>query len=282
MGKTNKSIINQAKKYKLIKGIPSYVKDDMYVKNFSHEWSIHKQTQLDNTTFKESEKNFNLRFGLKKIFWKDKFVLDAGVGIGRYAQIALKYNAIVHGVDLSNSVYEAKQNLKNFKNFYVYQADLSKLPFKKSSFDIIYSFGVLHHTPNPNKNFFELIKYLKKGGLICITVYDKSGMYHTSRYIRKLTTKINPKLLYLLTTIYTIIFYLPYRFLGIRYSLLGRLIPISLSNKLGEAILDTYDCYSPKHQYTFDVYEVFEWFKEAGLHKIEIKPQPVTILGYKK
>ena len=49
MGKTNKSIINQAKKYKLIKGIPSYVKDDMYVKNFSHEWSIHKQTQLDNS-----------------------------------------------------------------------------------------------------------------------------------------------------------------------------------------------------------------------------------------
>ena len=50
---------------------------------------------------------------------------------------------------------------------------------------------------------------------------------------------------------------------------------------MGETILDTYDCYSPKHQYTYDVYEVFEWFKEAGLHKIEIKPR-MFILGYKK
>ncbi len=282
MGRSSKSIIKNSKKYRLIDGIKRYVQADKYVKNFSYEWSIHKTTQLDNEYFNDSENNFNKRFGLKKSFWKNKNVLDVGVGVGRYAQVALKYGANVYGIDLSLSVEEAKKNLIKYKNFEVIQADITDLPFNNYSFDVIYSFGVLHHTPKPKEYFSKLIKLLKKDGMICITVYDKSGMYHTSRYVRKITTKINPKILYFLTTLYTLLFYIPYRFLGLRYTLIGRLIPISLSNKLSESILDTYDCYSPKYQNAYDVHEIFRWFEDAGLKNIRVMPQPVTILGYKK
>ena len=224
---------------------------------------------------------FLLRFGLPESFFKGKHVLDAGVGVGRYAQVALEAGAQVWGIDLSFSIDVARNNLKAYKNAYFAQADIFKLPFKKESFDVIYSFGVLHHTPNPREAFMELLKYLKPGGLICISVYPDYGMYHTCRYFRKITIRIPKKALYFITTIMTLLLYFPYRYLGFRHGILGRFVPISLSDSLAEAILDTYDCYSPRYQFTHSCYEIFQWFKQAGLYDIEIRPQPVTVLGYK-
>jgi len=88
-------------------------------------------------------------------------------------------------------------------------------------------------------------------------------------------------MLYALTTAITLGFYIPYRYFGFRYGILGRFMPISLSDSVREAILDTFDCYSPKYQFTYADYEVFQWFKENGLCNIEVRPQPVTVLGYK-
>jgi len=263
------------------KGIPRFVDSDKYVKNFSLEWNIHKTTQIDSVKYKESEKNFHERFGLPRSFWKGKKVLDVGVGVGRYAKVALDADAEVCGIDLSYAVDVAKENLKNYDKISLCQADIFSLPFDDQSFDVIYSFGVLHHTPDPQNAFRSLLRYLKPGGVICLTLYENHGMYHTSRYLRKLTTSINPKLLYLITLFYLLIMYLPYKYFGLRYGVLGRFAPISLSNNFSEAILDTYDCYSPKYQHTYSDFDVFSWFKEVGLQKIEVRPQPVTILGYK-
>jgi SAM-dependent methyltransferase len=136
---------------------------------------------------------------------------------------------------------------------------------------------VLHHTPDPRKAFEGLLKFLKPGGVICLALYIDYGMYHNSLLVRKLTTRLPPAVLYPLTTAATLLLYLPYRFLGLRLAW----FPISLSPFLKEAILDTYDCYSPKYQFTYGVDEVFAWFKEAGLRDIEPRPQPVTVLGWK-
>ena len=251
------------------------------VDNFSFEWNIHKKTQLDSNGYNSSEKNFNIRFGLPKKFWKNKKVLDVGCGTGRYAQIPLKYGAVVTGIDLSSSIQIAKKNLENYKRIELLEADLFSPPLKKNYYDVIYSFGVLHHTNDPEKAFKGLLKYLKPGGIICITLYHKYGMYHTSRYLRTITTKLNPKLLYTLVCFFVTILYLPYRFLGFRYGILGRIMPISLSSNFYEAILDTFDCYSPKYQFTYEIHEVYNWFKHSNMKEIAVRPQDITILGKK-
>jgi len=268
-----------SKEFSITNGVPRFVLDDKYVGNFSFEWKIHRSTQIDDGEFTDSAEFFNLRFGKDKEFWTDKKVLDVGVGVGRYAKVALDMGAKVVGVDLSYSIDVAGENLSGYENYEGVQADLFELPFADESFDVIYSFGVLHHTPDPRIAFEGLLRLLKPGGTICITVYEDRGMYHSSRYLRKLTTKLPPAILYPLCVVYTSIMYVPYRYLGFRYGFFGRFAPISLSSSFKEAILDTFDCYSPQYQFTYSDYDIFRWYKENKLNDIEIRPQPVTVSG---
>ncbi|MDC0120687.1 class I SAM-dependent methyltransferase [Amylibacter sp.] len=259
--------------------IPRFAKDD-YVSNFGFEWNIHKNTQMDDKHSNESQKHFEVRFEGHLDKFKDAKVLDVGVGVGRYAQIASKLGAKVVGIDLSSSVDVAKKNLSE-SDVEIVQADTFNLPFAKQSFDIIYSFGVLHHTPNPRLAFSKLVSLLKPGGTLCITVYEKGSMYHTSRYVRKITKRLPNQFLYLLCLVYVLLMYIPYKYMGLRYGLLGKLLPISLSSNLFEAILDTFDCYSPSYQFTYKESEIYQWFKSEGLQNIELKSEPVTVLGTK-
>ena len=269
-------------KFPVVNGISRFVKSDHYVGNFSFEWNIHRKTQIDTADQRNSEAAFYLRFGLQPDYFKGKKVLDVGVGAGRYADVALRAGAEVWGIDLSFSVEAARENLSKFdEQISLAQADLFNPPFAPETFDVIYSFGVLHHTPDPPAAFDGLVKLLKPGGIICITTYTDYGMYFTSQYARKFTTRLPARMLYPLTTIYTLLLYVPYKYLGFRHGILGRVLPISLSASIGEAILDTYDCYSPKYQFCYPVHEVFGWFKKNGLEGIEARPQPTTVLGRK-
>lgn len=259
--------------------IPRFEEDD-YVENFGFEWSIHQNTQIDNDYRKESKKHFELRFDGHLNKFKNAKVLDVGVGVGRYAKIAELWGAHVVGVDLSSSIDIAKKNL-NMSKTTLLQASVFNLPFAPNSFDIIYSFGVLHHTPNPRLAMSKLVSLLKPGGILCITVYEKGSMYYTSRYARNVTTKLPNLLLYSLCILYVTLMYIPYKYLGLRFGLLGRLLPISLSNNFFEAILDTFDCYSPTYQFTYRESEIYRWFKEEKLKNVEFKDEPVTLLGEK-
>lgn len=281
-GQTHYACENCGSIYPVRKGIPRFVGNDGYVGNFSFEWNIHRRTQIDDGDRRTSAEAFYLRFGKGPEFFRGKKVLDAGIGAGRYADVALRAGAEVWGVDLSFAVETAQENLAHYApRIHVAQADLFRLPFAHNTFDVIYSFGVLHHTPDPRAGFEALVKLLRPGGVICITLYSTNGMYHTSRYLRKATSRMPAPVLYALSTAFTVAMYVPYRYLGFRYGILGRIAPISLSGKLSEAILDTFDCYSPKYQFCYDDHEVFQWFKESGLREIEVRPHPVTILGYK-
>ncbi len=55
------------------------------------------------------------------------------------------------------------------------RADLLNLPFEAESFDLIYSLGVLDHTPDPRASFLALARLLKPGGRIVIWVYGASA-----------------------------------------------------------------------------------------------------------
>jgi ubiquinone/menaquinone biosynthesis C-methylase UbiE len=108
--------------------------------------------------------------------WKGKKVLEIGCGIGTDTMNFARAGADVTAVDLSQaSVDLAKKRaevfgLKNIK-FYVGNAEeLSKfVPVEK--YDLIYSFGVIHHTPTPENVISEMKKYSNPGTVVKVMVY---------------------------------------------------------------------------------------------------------------
>lgn len=105
-----------------------------------------------------------------------KSVLEIGVGAGADFQNWCGSAAQVTGVDLTeraialtserlslNSIPAGRYSLRT--------ADAENLPFADSSFDLIYSWGVLHHSPNTYRAFQEAFRVLKPGGSLKAMIY---------------------------------------------------------------------------------------------------------------
>jgi 2-polyprenyl-3-methyl-5-hydroxy-6-metoxy-1,4-benzoquinol methylase len=111
--------------------------------------------------------------------WKDKKVLEIGCGIGTDSISFLKNGAHLTAVDLSE---ESIKIAKERSSLYGFQTDilfadaenLSKY-LKPTTFDLIYSFGVLHHTPNPINSFKEITKYMNKESELRMMLYHKGA-----------------------------------------------------------------------------------------------------------
>ena len=262
--------------------IPRFVRGDGYTRSFSFEWNIHAKTQLDSASgLKRSEEQFQERLDVPLEWLKGKLVLDTGCGSGRYAEIAAKNGAEVIGIDLSDSVDAARKNLRQWSNVHLIQADLFSLPFAPETFDFIYSFGVLHHTPDCAAAFRQLPRLLKPGGKLSIFVYSSynKAIVYSSAIWRSLTTRMPMRLLYYLCFI-AVPLYFVYRIPLIGH--IGRAVfVIPMIPNWRWRVLDTFDWYSPRYQSKHTHWEVFHWFEDEGLTDVKVLPGEVTMIGRK-
>src|SRR2546428_2138705 len=121
-------------------------------------------------------------------FFQGKKVLDAGCGNGRFAYHAARSGAEVWAIDLGPAIEVARRNTEPAGKVQVIQADLHHPPFALESFDFIYSIGVLHHLPNPEAAFQNLLRYLKPGGEIQIYLYWKPERQPINRALLAIVT----------------------------------------------------------------------------------------------
>lgn len=117
--------------------------------------------------------------------WKGQRVLEIGVGMGAdYIRFA-KVGAKAIGVELSlRSLELARQNAEtNQVTPLLLNADTESLPFGDCSFDLVYSWGVLHHTPDTERALHEVYRVLKPGGECRAMLYHRRSLVALQCYL---------------------------------------------------------------------------------------------------
>jgi SAM-dependent methyltransferase len=109
--------------------------------------------------------------------WKGKKVLEVGCGIGTDATNFARAGAELTAVELSGESLELCQ--RRFEVFGLkarfYQANVEELStvVPREQYDLVYSFGVIHHTPNPRRAIEELMKYVGPTSELRLMLYAK-------------------------------------------------------------------------------------------------------------
>jgi 2-polyprenyl-3-methyl-5-hydroxy-6-metoxy-1,4-benzoquinol methylase len=111
--------------------------------------------------------------------WKGKKVLEIGCGIGTAGIIFARNGADYTGVELSEKSLEiTKQRFKLYGyhgNFYLGNAEelSSFLPYQE--FDLVYSFGVLHHMLRPGQAVKQIYRFMHKESILKIMLYAQNS-----------------------------------------------------------------------------------------------------------
>ncbi len=133
-------------------------------------------------------------------------MLDAGCGEGiDLANQARRPGVEIVGVELSAEGCRVSQaRCRALPRAFIVQGDLARLPFADGTFDLVYSYGVLHHLASPLRGLQELVRVLKPGAPIAVYLYEDfrarpivwRALLATTNACRKMTTRLPPAVLY--------------------------------------------------------------------------------------
>lgn len=109
--------------------------------------------------------------------WKGKKILEVGCGIGtdgaQFAQAGAEYT----GAELSSESLKVAElsfgSLKLDGHFYCVDAEYLSGVVPLERYDLVYSFGVIHHSPRPERIIAEIKKYMAPGSELRIMLYAK-------------------------------------------------------------------------------------------------------------
>lgn len=115
--------------------------------------------------------------------WRGRDVLEIGCGGGTDTLQFARAGARVSAVDLTpHGVAVTREQLDNEGlSADLRVGDAETLPFADGSFDLVYSWGVLHHTPDTRRAINEAIRVCRPGGKLCIMLYHYRAI-HTFMY----------------------------------------------------------------------------------------------------
>lgn len=121
-------------------------------------------------------------------------VLEIGVGLGADHQMFAQAGARLQGIDLTERAIEhTRQRLGCFKlESSLTVGDAENLSFAKNTFDVVYSWGVLHHSPNTPRAFEEVCRVLKPGGVARIMIYHTFSMVGLMLWLRFGLLRLRP------------------------------------------------------------------------------------------
>ena len=249
-------------------------------RSFGYEWNEFADLRP------EYERNFEHYFeSFPKAYFEDKLILDAGCGTGRHSYYAADYGAEVIGVDLSSAIDVAYRNNRNHPSTHFIQADLTDLPFRPGTFDLVYSIGVIDHVPVPEEGFQSLVQVVKPGGDICVYVHwklDWAPRWHRAllalvtsarRFTTRMPHPVLKRVSWAVAGVWFPLFVLPARFLErIGLSSLANRIPLHPYTKSPFYALykDTFDRLSAPIENRYSQADIEGWFDRARISDLRM------------
>lgn len=212
-------------------------------------------------------------------YFKGKLVLDAGCGSGRWTYAMASLGATVVAADLTDAGVEiTHQATVQLENVAVLQASVFHLPFRPESFDLVVSWGVLHHTPDTKAAFERVAPLVRKGGQLYVMLYEKHNpvKYVFTDLIRWWLRRLPEDRRYRACRSLII----SNRRL---YSVLGHLMicayhpPTADPLEISTTQLGLYDAYAPVFNHLHTREEVSRWFRDSRFEQITLtKPVRFT------
>ncbi|HLK10058.1 MAG TPA: class I SAM-dependent methyltransferase [Candidatus Binatia bacterium] len=256
-----------------------FVERAEYAESFGLQWKTFSRVQLDGAQLADSERRLRRETGLAAGDLRGRLVLEAGCGMGRFLDVASRDGAaLAVGVDLSSAVDAAAANLGERPNVCIAQADIFRLPFRRAAFDVVYSIGVLHHTPSAERAFKALVPFVRPGGIIAVSVYAATvkpgvpwALNLARRRLWRIVTRRLPRRVNLWWARLAVpVFWVVDKIPVVRY--VRYLFPVLIYRDypLSWSVLDTFDTYATALESRHRPKEVFRWFREAGLTEIDL------------
>ena len=279
-------IDREGNKFPVVDGVLRMVPQNNYTASFGFQWNKFRKTQIDresrNST--QSRERFFAETGWEHEDLSGKNILEVGSGAGRFSQIVLEHTkGNLYSVDYSDAVTaNYKNNGHHGERFHLFQASVYEMPFPDNSFDKVFCFGVLQHTPDFKKSVKCLIDKARRGGEVVVDFYPVKGWWTKiqAKYIfRPITKRMSHETL--LRHIennsgwMTRAYFLNEK-MGIG-KLVNRFVPIvdikgTLPHKLTReelkewVVLDTFDMFSPQYDNPKRISTVKKWFEEFGMN----------------
>ena len=184
------------------------------------------------------------------------------------------------GVDLTQAIDAAYENIGGRPNVHLVQADIFAMPFRDGTFDLAYSVGVLHHTPDPAAAFARVAAAVRHGRgprrvPLCALRAGPPRLGHDPRAHHAAAAPRPAGAERACRPAYYLY----------RVPLLGRalgvMLPISLHRDWRWRWLDTFDWYSPRYQWKLLYPEVARWFRTNGFRDVELFDGPIRMRGVK-
>jgi ubiquinone/menaquinone biosynthesis C-methylase UbiE/uncharacterized protein YbaR (Trm112 family) len=253
---------------------PRTQKEDEYSnirRSFSQEWSVfdYEHDKTWGWSLAERKQVFLGDMQLTPEQLAGKRMLDAGCGNGTLSAALTDFGLDIVGLDLNDGLGLAHRNRTKYGNAagervrYV-QGNLVEPPFKEGSYDLVYSSGVIHHTPSSSHSFASLTRMVKPGGRLYVWVYRKRAwpirLFFAGGRSLKQVVPLQAVMAFCraLAPVYKV---------G-AVTLNGLNVAKFRSRTTREITLDLFDALAPRYNHWHTEAEVRSWFEQHGFHNI--------------
>lgn len=212
-----------------------------------------------------------------------KVGLDAGCGGGADLRRFWQRGLRVIGFDLSAGVDTIARAGGVPPQGDLVQGDLHALPFRSGAFDFVYSFGVLHHLPEPALGLSALADALKPGAPLVTYLYERfddrsawaRALLDLVACVRRVTSRLPPRVLHalcwLMVPFVWTMFALPARLLQFAGASAADRVPFSHTVRWPVLAADLYDRFAPPVEHRFTEARIRELYARCGLERVEVR-----------